>query len=174
MLRRFKREGSTDFLRRGFEEVGIESDEKEIEEAFERLEGIAGWLTMYGYLRGVRKLSHIHAMDELFNMAEKLIQENLSFLIQNSRRYRVILKAVAMGNVRWSTIKDYVEFKMGPVNDAKFSIPLVSDDLDKLSIGKAKCYIVLVQVHANKGFRLANFNLFRENNVYEDSFWSSH
>ena len=29
-----------------------------------------------------------------------------------------------MGNTRWSTIKEYVEFKMGPVNDAKFSLLL--------------------------------------------------
>ncbi|WP_456365930.1 AAA family ATPase [Thermococcus sp.] len=124
VLGRFKREESMDFLTRGFEEAGIEPGEEEIEEAVERLDGIVGWLTMYGYLRGVRKLPHAHAMDELFNMAEKLIREELSSLIQNSRRYGVILKAVAMGNVRWSTIKEYVEFKMGPINDAKFSILL--------------------------------------------------
>ncbi len=124
VLQRFRREESVDFLRRGFEEVGIEPGMQEIEEAVERLDGIVGWLTMYGYLRGIRKLPHVQAMDELFNMAEKLIREELSSLIQNSRRYGVILKAVAMGNVRWSTIKEYVEFKMGPINDAKFSILL--------------------------------------------------
>ncbi|WP_010480088.1 AAA family ATPase [Thermococcus zilligii] len=121
VLQRFKREESVDFLRKGFGEIGIEPAEKEIEEAVERLDGIVGWLTMYGYLRGVRGLSHSGAMDELFNMAEKSIREELSSLIQNSRRYGVILKAVAMGNTGWSTIKEYVEFKMGPVNDAKFS-----------------------------------------------------
>ena len=124
VLRRFRQEESVDFLTRGFEEVGIKANEKEITEAVERLDGIVGWLTLYGYLRAVRHLSHADAMEELFNMAERLIREELSSLIKNSRRYGVILKAVAMGNTRWSTIKEYVEFKMGPVNDAKFSILL--------------------------------------------------
>ncbi len=124
VLQRFRREESMDFLRRGFEEVGIKPSRQEIGDAVGRFDGIVGWLTMYGYLRGVRKLPHAQAMDELFNMAEKLIRGELSSLIRNSRRYGVILKAVAMGNVRWSTIKEYVEFKMGPVNDAKFSVLL--------------------------------------------------
>ncbi len=124
VLQRFRLEESVDFLTRGFEEVGIKPSEEEIKGAVEKLDGIVGWLTMYGYLRGIRKLSHANAIDELFNMAEKLIREEFSSILQNSRRYGAILKAVAMGNVRWSTIKEYVEFKMGPVNDAKFSILL--------------------------------------------------
>ncbi|NJE05196.1 ATP-binding protein [Thermococcus sp. M36] len=121
ILERFNRKQSMDFLRSGFEELGTEVDDGDIERAVERLDGIVGWLTTYGYLRGMRKLSEKEALEELFQRARALVSEELSTLIAYSRRYGLILKAVAMGNGTWSTIKEYVEFRGGPINDAKFS-----------------------------------------------------
>ncbi len=121
ILERFSREQSVDFLRRGFEEVETAVDDSEIEHAVERLDGIVGWLTMYGYLRGIRKLSEKEALEELFQRARALIGQELSILLGYSRRYGLILRAVAMGNRTWSIIKEYVEFRGGPINDAKFS-----------------------------------------------------
>ncbi|WP_335755230.1 AAA family ATPase [Thermococcus siculi] len=121
VLERFGRDESINFLQKGFGELGMAVDELEIERAVDRLDGIVGWLTMYGYLRGVRKLSENEALEELFNRAQALVREELSTLLAYSRRYGIILRAVAMGNETWSTIKEYVEFKGGPINDAKFS-----------------------------------------------------
>ncbi|WP_324736388.1 ATP-binding protein [Thermococcus sp. SY098] len=121
ILERFTREQSEDFLRKGFEELDFKVTLSEIENAVNRLDGIVGWLTMYGYLRGVRKLSEKDALNELFRKAHALVRDELSSLLSFSRRYGFILKAVALGNHRWSEIKDYVEVKSGHVNDAKFS-----------------------------------------------------
>ncbi|CUX77151.1 hypothetical protein [Thermococcus chitonophagus] len=40
---------SYDSLRKGFEELNLEVPEEEIREAVEELDGIVGWLTLYGY-----------------------------------------------------------------------------------------------------------------------------
>ena len=123
-LGRFSREESEDFLRRGFRELNLTVPEEEIGEAVERLDGIVGWLTLYGYLRGVRKLPHENAMGELFERAKALVLDELSSLTRHSRRYWFIMRAVSLGNESWSAIKEYVEFKAGRINDAKFSLLL--------------------------------------------------
>ncbi|WP_372914531.1 AAA family ATPase [Pyrococcus kukulkanii] len=115
VLERFSRDKSIDFLIKGFSELSIDVSQDEIEDAVEKLDGIVGWLTMYGYLRGVRKLSHEEALSELLNMVRSLVR---------SKRYGIILKAVSLGNERWSEIKEFVESKTGRINDAKFSILL--------------------------------------------------
>ncbi len=121
VLERFTREQSSDFLEKGFEELRINVSSEELERVVDRLDGIVGWLSTYGYLRGVRKLSEKDALEELFRRAEALVMDELSSLISHSRRYWFILKAVSLGNSRWSSIKEYVEFKAGRINDAKFS-----------------------------------------------------
>lgn len=120
-LKRFSKEQSGDFLRRGFDELGVKVQEEEIKKAVEKLDGIVGWLTLYGYIRGVRKLPEKDALDELFERAKALVLDEISALTRYSARYRFILKAVALGNSSWSSIKEYVEFKAGKINDAKFS-----------------------------------------------------
>ncbi|WP_456394815.1 AAA family ATPase [Thermococcus sp.] len=123
-LERFSREQSLDFLERGFRELGVDIALPELERAVDRLDGIVGWLSMYGYLRGIRKLPEKDALNELFHRAQALVLDELSSLLSHSRRYGLILKAVAMGNTRWGNIKEYLEFKAGRINDAKFSILL--------------------------------------------------
>ncbi|WP_372883526.1 AAA family ATPase [Pyrococcus kukulkanii] len=124
VLERFSRDKSIDFLIKGFSELSIDVPQDEIEDAVEKLDGIVGWLTMYGYLRGVRKLSHEEALSELLNMARSLVREELDKILSHSKRYGMILKAVSLGNERWSEIKEFVESKTGRINDAKFSILL--------------------------------------------------
>jgi AAA+ ATPase superfamily predicted ATPase len=72
----------------------------------------------------VRKLPEKDALNELFHQAEALVKEELSSLLLYSRRYGLILKAVAMGNETWSEIKEYLEFKAGRIKDVKFSLLL--------------------------------------------------
>jgi hypothetical protein len=123
-LERFSREQSVDFLKSGFKELGVNVSLPELERAVDRLDGIVGWLSMYGYLRGIRRLPERDALNELFHRAQALVIDELSSLLSYSRRYGLILKAVAMGNKTWSDIKEYLEFKAGRINDAKFSLLL--------------------------------------------------
>lgn len=94
---------------------------EEVGATVEELDGIVGWLSLYGYVRATRKLDHEKALEEVLREAKSVVNSELSKLFTYSPRYRVILKAIALGYSRWSNIKDYLTLKLGYVNDANFS-----------------------------------------------------
>ncbi len=120
-LERFSKELSQEFLRKGFEEAGFPVRKREIEDTVKKLDGIVGWLSLYGYIRVTRKLNHEKALEEVLREAKSVINTELSRLFAYSPRYRVILRAVALGYSRWSDIKDYLTLKLGYINDSNFS-----------------------------------------------------
>ena len=116
----FRRELSREFLRRGFDEVGMNVPEEEINTAVEELDGIPGWLVEFGFHYWKRG-DFERALDMTMRKARALIREELLELEKRSGRYSLILRAVAMGLASWSSIKDYVEAKAGPVTNARLS-----------------------------------------------------
>jgi len=120
-LDRFSRELSMEFLRKGFEGAGVEVSEREIENAVEELDGIVGWLTLYGYVRVTRGRGHEETIREVFREAKSVVNSELSKLFAYSPRYKVMLKAISLGYSRWKDIKDYLTLKLGYVNDSNFS-----------------------------------------------------
>ncbi len=121
-LERFDRRKSTDFLLTGFNELGLKVTENEVMETVDLFDGIVGWLTYYGYYRGVRRIPHREAIKHVFDEGSKLVLSELEKIIAPSRRrYLAILKAVAQGMSSWSDIKAYVTARTGPINDKRFS-----------------------------------------------------
>ncbi|MEO2152518.1 MAG: ATP-binding protein [Thermococcus sp.] len=120
-LKRFSPELSEEFLRRGFEEAGVPVGDDELRMAVGELDGIPGWLALYGYIRTTRNLGHDDAIAEVLKEAKAVVGRELSRLFSYSPRYRVILKAIALGYSRWRDIKDYVTMKLGYINDSNFS-----------------------------------------------------
>ncbi len=119
---RFSREQSIDFLVQGFEELHLRPSTTEVEETVEKLDGVVGWLTLYGYYRAVRKLPHEEALSKVFEEGSKLVLNELSKAIAPSRkRYASILKAVAHGISSWSEIKAYVVARTGMISDKRFT-----------------------------------------------------
>ena len=116
----FSRELSMEFLRRGFEEVGMRVPEEKIKAAVEELDGIPGWLVEFGfhYWKGG---DFERALDMTMRKARALIREELMELEKRSGRYSLILHGIAIGLNSWSTIKEYVEAKAGPLTNARFS-----------------------------------------------------
>ncbi len=60
-------------------------------------------------------------LDMTMRKARSLVREELLELGKRSGRYSLILHAVAMRLTSWSTIKEYVEAKAGPVTNARLS-----------------------------------------------------
>ena len=116
----FNRELSKEFLRRGFDEVGMSVPEGEIETAVEELDGIPGWLVEFGFHYWKRG-EFENALDMTMRKARALIREELLELERRSGRYSLILRAIAMGLSSWSIIKEYVEAKAGPITNARLS-----------------------------------------------------
>jgi len=121
-VERFSREQAVGFLLEGFRELGVTVGEGEVEEAVERLDGIVGWLTYYGYYRAVRGMPHREALARVFEEGSRLVLAELERAIAPSRRrYAAILWAVAHGASRWRDIKAYVVGRTGHITDRRLS-----------------------------------------------------
>ncbi len=102
----FPREESVRFLRAGFEEVGMRSEEGEIEEAVDMLNGYVGWLTYYGNLRCVRGMGREASLRGVVEEGKKVVKEELENFLKGRDRqaYLTVLKAASLG-ARWAEIR---------------------------------------------------------------------
>ncbi|MGB9895503.1 MAG: AAA family ATPase [Thermoproteota archaeon] len=118
-LKPFSKETSIEFLKIGFEEYNVNVSESDILEAVEELDGIIGWLTLYGNSVAVKKLSHKDALKNVFDEGSKIVLEELEHFLINRDRKRYIIALSAMASkASWSEIKHALEVKVGSVNDA--------------------------------------------------------
>jgi len=119
-LQPFNVETSREFLTKGLRECNGPVHKKEIDEAIEILDGIPGWLTLYGNNLVVRKLPHQDALQETVTEAGKIVTDELEhFLMRRDRAlYIAVLKAAA-NSARWSEIKTATMTAKGSVvNDS--------------------------------------------------------
>ena len=126
----FSRELAKEFLRKGLEEVDIKMDENLIERVTELLDGIPGWLVEFGY-NYIETRDFDKAIEGVLVKAEKFLEGELRELERRSRRYLLILKAIAIGFDRWELIKDYVEARSGKVSNTRLANLL--RNLEKMS-----------------------------------------
>lgn len=119
-LKPFNRQEAADFLRKGFEEYQIEVSETVIDEAVGALDGVPGWLTLYGNNVAVRKIHHKDALDETVSEGLKIVKDELEHYLDGRDRagHLAALKAAATA-ARWSEIKGAMEVKKdSTINDA--------------------------------------------------------
>jgi len=141
---RFSRELSMEFLKKGFQEMGIMVDGSILEEAVELFDGIVGWLVFFGrsYINGDKNT------DRIVEIAVQLALKELGTL---SRREKLVLKAVSNGARSWSTIRSYVEEKEGE-SIPKASLTRIIRRLERLSI--IRNYRFLDPVYEKASMRL--------------------
>jgi hypothetical protein len=116
----FNSESSKQFLRRGFEQCNTAISENAITNAVERLDGIPGWLTLYGNKVCVQRLSSEKAFEETETEAFRIVNDELEHFFQNRDRqaYLAALKAAAAFS-SWTEIKGAVSIVKGSiVNDS--------------------------------------------------------
>ena len=105
----FDKNISYNFLKSGFEEAELNVNDNDLNSAIDVLDGIAGWLTYYGYNRTVRKLNNLDSINNVIEYSKRLIDSELNKLINNSKdRYMAIMEAVAAGLNNWTTVKGSV------------------------------------------------------------------
>lgn len=134
-VRRFTREESLEFLRKGFRELGMNVPEDLLERAVEAFDGIPGWLTYFGrtYYESRGKID----LDLIEEKAIKLATSELRKIVRSrGRRYAHVLRAIALGADSWSKVKDYVEGIEGSTV-SKSSISNIVKTLEDMSIVKS-------------------------------------
>lgn len=111
VINRFDRETSIEFLEAGFTEVGMNVQRSILEMVVESMDGIPGWLTLYGYEAAKRRNAEV--IGEVLGKAIELALDELKKIAKLSNVYGHVLRAIAMGYRNWSYIKRVVEAWMG-------------------------------------------------------------
>lgn len=125
-LRPFTKDQAVEFLRRGFEELGIRFNRGE--EVYERVRGIPGWLAYFGFSywetgdpEGSLSRTAEHAR-------QLILREFENFLVvryQARRRYYAVMRALS-GCGRWSEVKRALEAEEGvEISDSELNNYLV-------------------------------------------------
>jgi AAA+ ATPase superfamily predicted ATPase len=115
-LERFDRDTSLDFLRKGFQQVGIDADEDVLEYAWEKLDGIVGWLVLFGVKCMETNVSK-EVADKVLKEASKLVLDEFKNFLSKHRpaeeRYVTVMAALAEGRRTWSELKNFLERREG-------------------------------------------------------------
>ncbi len=114
-LNRLNKQKSIEFLIKGFDQIGKKVNLMEIEEVAEKLGGLIGWLTYYGYYR-INK-DHEESMENVLRTGYEIVKEELlSFLYHyKGEKQKVIevLTAIAKGLRDWQNMKKFVDISDG-------------------------------------------------------------
>jgi len=120
VLKPFRADVARSFLETGFAESNVDVESWMIDEAVEKLDGVPGWLTLYGNNVVVREMPHHEALEETVSEGVKIVKGELEHFLEgrDRRLYMAALKAAAI-RARWSEVKGAIEAARGiPVNDA--------------------------------------------------------
>jgi hypothetical protein len=113
---RWRKEETIDFLKKGLLESGISFNEIELEEAYEELSGIPGFVSHYGLLR-TEGSSHERALNSTIGYAISLWKRDVSSFIRiyNSPLYVEVLKILAKTTTgaSWMEIRGELEARRG-------------------------------------------------------------
>lgn len=115
---RLSKEDSMDFLRKGFGQAEFEPEADVLKSAVERLDGIIGWLTLFGSVALDRGEITEQAIEKTSRKgAEMQVKEFENFLQLRpsaEERYTTTLEIVAQsGKCRWKEIKKGLELEEG-------------------------------------------------------------
>ena len=143
---------SLSFLNNGCKESHVKYDEGILSRVVDRLDGIPGWLTLYGYFYSNPPESSDGAMKKTINEASRIVKdelENVDSMYLGWKRQLGILKELSRGPQRFSEMASNLELNhttlshnldmlqrlryVSKQNDGEYAIidPLVSEYLDK-------------------------------------------
>jgi AAA+ ATPase superfamily predicted ATPase len=111
-MKNFSASMAKEFLVSGFKQIKLEPSSEVLEYAIKRLDGVPGWLTLFGVKCRDRNACSRELVDEVASEAGKLAREEVLKIVAFSRRYGVILNFIAkVGEASWSEIKSVIEMR---------------------------------------------------------------
>ncbi len=115
---------SIQFLETGFEEVQKKVPKETIAKAVEELDGIVGWLTMFGntYLSSDANKALKSSITTGAKLAYSELESFLGMRAPAKKRYLTLLVLLAHGESEWGVLKRGAEVKLKePISDSQFS-----------------------------------------------------
>jgi AAA+ ATPase superfamily predicted ATPase len=123
MLRPFGPEESSNFLSAGFKECKATLSQERIAEIVGKLDGITGWLTLFGNNYGVRKMGYSEAVGQTIKDGKKIVRSELDHFVEGRQKetYLAVLRTLkTAGNFgySWSQLKSGAEIlSRRPINN---------------------------------------------------------
>ena len=133
VLARFDKKQSEEFLKRGFKEYGMKMPSEALSERVEdHIDGMPGWLTLYGNCIAVRRQSQEKALKTTIDEGRNVVRSELQHFLEGRDKipYIAALKATANG-ASWSMAKQFIEAARG----TSVSGPTVQNILSNLVDG---------------------------------------
>lgn len=120
-LKRLPDHMARDFLLRGFKQTKLQASRAIIDRAIKELDGIIGWLTLYG-ATCIRTGVSEEAIDETLEAGKALARQEFENFLKGRevamRRYETIIRHLSRGPSSWSAIKRAIEAVEGrTIND---------------------------------------------------------
>lgn len=111
-MQNFDPVNSESFLRKGFQQISLKIDAGVLDYALQKLDGVVGWLTLFGArCRDGNKCTQ-DMVDEVMVEGGKLGRAEALKLVSRSKRYGVVLNFLAkVGTANWTQIKATLEAK---------------------------------------------------------------
>ncbi|HII53203.1 hypothetical protein COT30_01275 [Candidatus Micrarchaeota archaeon CG08_land_8_20_14_0_20_49_17] len=123
-LNRLRPEQSFLFLKKGFAQAKKQISEKELMAAITEIDGIVGWLSMYGW--HYLKIGSKKALETIVKDGSKIIADELeaflSYRGEARRRYLIMLRTLSIREMRWNELKRTLELEeKKKINDSHIS-----------------------------------------------------
>ncbi len=106
-LKRLKEEETASFLQKGFIEIHKEISFEETRKVIEHLDGIIGWLALYGWLRH-QDVSHQRAIEKVKEEGKETVKRELDNFLAKRRakaNYLKLLRVMSQGQITWGALK---------------------------------------------------------------------
>ncbi len=111
VLNRLDPSQSKRYLKEGFKQIKMKISEKEIDRVVDELDGLIGWLTLYGYERGV--LKNRRALEKTKELAVRVVASELDQFLHRTKNRRLYITIIRNANgLTWSELSSYVNRDM--------------------------------------------------------------
>jgi len=111
-MHNFKERESKAFLKEGFKQISVPCSNEIVDYAVERLDGVAGWLTLFGVRCRDKKECSKNAVDDALDEGGKLARKEALGIVRFSPRYGIILNFLStVEKASWTNIKASIEVR---------------------------------------------------------------
>lgn len=126
-IERLDRNRSAEYLKKGFAQIGVGISDGEIVEAVNELDGLIGWLTLYGYEKGVKKSPD--ALAKTSQTAARIAASEIVHFLKKAKNRELYLSILRnVGGSGWEELRS----KSGKDYGKKLNQSLFTFALEKL------------------------------------------
>ncbi len=113
-------EKAREFLFKGFQQIGTEISDGEIVGVLGYLDGLIGWLSLYGYERAITQSPD--PLNKVMQIAKAIVKAEVRQFLKNKKNHSLYIAILKYAKKRhWKELLSLVRDEFGRVNNASFT-----------------------------------------------------